>query len=234
MEKRGVSNVEMVLAFLIFIGAVLFTIYFLSNQINKGGKSESLDYIYTKISEVASENVQSYSIKLNNQGIGVIGIDLDRSFGFDEGVRAVTLSGSKIPISLTGDIVYLDSNNIDDPFFVRISKGISSNYTLFENLPAVNISNYEIATKTEDHLLSEKKLEELKRSYEGDYNKLKTDLGIGRELDFGLVIVFSNSDFIKIEKEASQQTEVFSNKKRMEILRKDGNTVFADVQIKVW
>lgn len=234
MEKRGVSNIEMVLAFLIFIGAVLFTVYFLNNQINKGGKSESIEYIFNRISEIGSENVEAYSIKLNNQNLNLIGLNLEKDFSFDEGIGASTLTGSKIPIGLSGDIIYLDANDINGVFFLRISKGISANYTLFDDLPDVNTSNYEIASRTESKLLSEKRLEEIKRNYEQDYNKLKTDLGIGRNLNFGLNVVFSPFDFINIEREASKQAEVFSNKKRIEIIRKDGRTAFADVQIKVW
>lgn len=228
------SNIEMVLAFLIFIGAVLFTVYFLNNQINKGGKSESLDYIYNKISEVGSEKVETYSIKLNNQNLNIMGIDLDRDLSFDEGVSAFTLSGSKIPISLSGNIIYLDVNSADNFLIIRISKDISSNYTLFNSLPQVNTSNYEIASRTQNNLMSEKKIEEIKGTYERDYNKLKTDLGIGRDLNFGMNVVFSSFDFINLGKEASKQAEIFSNKKRIEIIRKDGNSVFADVQIKVW
>lgn len=234
MKKKGVSNIEMVLAFLIFIGAVLFTVYFLNNQINKSGKTESIDYIYNKISEITNENVETYSIKLNNQNLNIIRLDLGRSFSFEEGVGAYSISGSKIPISLSGNVIYLDANNIDEVFFIRISKGISANYTSFSNLPAVNVSNYEIASRTQNDLISEKKLEEMKRSYEGDYNKLKTDLGIGRDNNFGLNVVFSTFDFIIIGKDVSKQAEVFSNKKRVEIIRKDGSTAFADVQIKVW
>jgi lipopolysaccharide export LptBFGC system permease protein LptF len=234
MEKSGVSNVEMVLAFLIFIGAVLFTVYFLNNQINKSGKSDSIDYIYNKISEVSSENVETYSIKLNNQNLNLFGLDLGKDFSFDEGIGVYTLAGSKVPISLSGNIIYLDANNINDIFFVRISKSISANYTLFDSLPPVNSTYYEIASRTQEKLLSEKILEELKRKYEQDYDKLKTYLGISRDLNFGLNVVFSPFDFINLEKDISKQAEVFSNKKRIEIIRKDGSTAFADVQIKVW
>lgn len=237
MEKRGMSNIEMVLAFIIFIGAVLFAVYFFLNNFNQNEKENSLDFVYSQIVSDLNEDMQSYSIKINRgefpSNLEIIAINLSREINIDESVVAYTLNGDNLPLEVANDIIYLDTSNSGDLVSIRISKGISRNYTLFSNLPDSNEDYYEIASNTKNTLPSEMNVEELNNSYYLEYDKLKSDLGINRGFDFGFEADFTGNN-IKMEKEISKQASVFVSNKRIEFLRKNGKIEFTDIKTKVW
>ncbi|MDO8564148.1 MAG: hypothetical protein Q7R87_04015 [Nanoarchaeota archaeon] len=238
MEKRGISNVEMVLAFLIFIGAVLFAIYFFAGQFSQREKSESIDYIYNVIIDNAKDEFKTYSIKVNRTSlpsqVEIIAIDLDVDFNLDENVAAYDFSENKIPLKLISDIIYLNISDSEDIINLRISKSILNNYTQFSDSPTHNPSNYEIASSTRNTLTSEKMLRDLIREYNLDYNRLKSRLGVSRGFEFGFGVKFSETEFMETNKEIPKQVQLFTKNERKEILKEDGRVLFSDFKVSVW
>lgn len=238
MEKRGISNIEMVLAFLIFIGVVLFVIYFFSGQFSQKAKSESIDYIQNIILDKSKEKLKTYSVKINKEDMPntqqIVAIKLNLNLDFDENVVAYDLSDKNIPVRISGEIIYLNITGSSKIINIGVSKSIINNYVSFSDAPDENGAYYEIASIKSDKILSEKKLEELKRAYTLDYNKLRSELGVGRGLDFGFLVGVSESDVLESIKEVPSNVQLFTKSTREQILKKDGRIVFADFKVSVW
>ncbi len=126
MEKRGMSNIEMVLAFIIFIGVVLFAVYFFINHFNQSTKENSLDYVYGKVVSNLNEEVQSYSIKVNRSAFPsnqeILAVNLSREITISENVVAYDLNGVNVEINLVDNIIYLDISNVGDLITIEISE----------------------------------------------------------------------------------------------------------------
>lgn len=237
MEKRGLSNIEMVLAFIIFIGAVLFAVYFFLNHFNQNQKENSLDFVNSQIVSNLNAEVKSYSVKINRSAFPndqeILAVNINTEIALEENIAAFDFNGVSVPIDLVNGIVYLNVSKSGDLFKIEISKEISRNYTLFSNLPASNENYYNIASNTKNTLPSEMKVEELNKNYYLEYDKLKSDLGINRGFDFGFEADFAGNN-VKMEKDISKQDSVFVSNKRIEFLRKNGKIEFTDVKTKVW
>ena len=194
MEKRGLSNVEMVLAFVLFIGSVLFVLYFFITQFSQNDKNDSINYNYNKIAEKLYGEIESYSVKINRNSLPVnqeiVSLNIIKIINLGKNVAVYNLSNYKVPIYLVNNFIYVNVSGIGDLIIVRLSEDINMNYTSFSSLPLNNEGYYQIASVKKDKIFSEKKLRNINISYYNDYNKLKEDLGISSGSNFGWIIIY--------------------------------------------
>jgi hypothetical protein len=237
MDKRGIRHVEIILSFVIFVGAVGFALWFFNPGDYSRRVDSSLEYGFREITQNTSVNLEIYSVKINNNTLastgfsGPIAINLANvEAGKKSFVRS--FSGLVLDSQRRGtDFVDVDSGgwqNIDF-IFVEFSEDFEQGSA---SAGTDNKSYYEIASHDSKNLISEKRFLELKKSYFEDYSGLREEFNI--HSNFGFTLEFSN-DSIVAEKQVPQGLEVFSEKRRVEVLRNEsGRTEFADLVVKVW
>lgn len=235
LNKRGMKHVEVILSFLIFIVAVGFALYFFSPFSNDRVVNSYLDYTFREIDGNTSVRVDTFSISVNSGASppNTIAINLSdvnqslHSWAKEYGGNPLYSSRE-----VGGDLVYVESplgwNGIDF-ILVRFSEEFTETTGMFAEHEE---SYYDIASYDTDELMSEKKLLDLNKSYYEDYQSLKDSFNIVGA-NFGFSLVFAN-DVIISEKPIPEGLDVFSESKRIEVLRKNGEIVFADFSVKVW
>jgi hypothetical protein len=73
----------------------------------------------------------------------------------------------------------------------------------------------------------------LNKSYYENYFALKEHFNI-QKANFGFALTFSPNDKIIAEREIPSGLEIYSETKREEILRQNGQIAFADFRVWVW
>ncbi|MBU0976833.1 MAG: hypothetical protein KKD18_00270, partial [Nanoarchaeota archaeon] len=118
--------------------------------------------------------------------------------------------------------------------FVRFNEEFGEDQAVGEVVH--NASWYRLGSSEKRAMISAKKFKLLNYSYYADYRDLKSqeNFNLPDRADFGFSLMFDNGDGIVAENTIPADFEVFSDSKRVEVLREDGSTVFADLVVKVW
>jgi len=238
MEKRGIGHIEIILSFVIFIVAVGFGLYFFNTGDSDRLVDTTLAYAFKEIEENTSIIIEVYSVDLNETNIGVNTIIALNFSGVDGESRVVNYDGDNLSSSRGGMddelvFVYSDDWSSEEFIFVMFGEEFDAGSVLpFEH----NETFYRIGSSEIKELISERKFIELNSSYYEDYGGLKSqeNFNIPGRADFGFSLVFDDGDVIAAEKGIPDNFEVFSERKRVEVLRVSNDVVFADLIVKVW
>lgn len=229
MKKIGASHIEIILAFVLFIGVVGFALYFL-NPINPDRLTDvTMDYIYREISKNVSVGVESFSVEVTTRD-EIITVDLGESANGMKS-RVENLNGDRINSRVVGNDVEVDGTelNADDFILIKLSEDIEES-----ELPSGDLGgSYQITSSNYEKVFSEKKILELNKSYYKDYFGLKEDFNIPARTDFGFEFVFNDLPVLA-QRDVPAGLEVFSESKRVEVLNKEGEMVFANFIINLW
>ena len=233
MEKRGASHIEMILAFVLFTGFVIFAFIFFNPVGSDRLVDTTTDYTFTEIIDVGSVQLETFSVKIDTESQDIkdpIAVDLE-SIDLEKNVRVENQDGGSLPSKKIGDIVHFDWDT--DFAMIKISEDINPSTSDFNTNP-LNPDLYEIASSDSRKVLSEKKMEELKTRYQSNYNNLKEEFNLPGRAQFGFSL--TNSDGFDITPETSipEGLDVFSDSRRHEVLKENGELIFADLIVKIW
>lgn len=229
MQKRGFSHIEMVLAFLIFISVLFFSLYFLSIGSSSNLAKSSLEYSEDALLKNISVNIESYSLRLVSSA-GVIAIDMPA--GVSGGSSVKGNNGIKVDSVLENNKLYFKPST-ESFYTIYISEEIKK-VDPFTERPAVDKSKYDLAESNKIKVFSEKRMLELNKSYHLDYGEFQKVFSLGQNVNLGYNMIFSDSDFIIIDREIPENTDVFAISTRGEVIRTSGDIIFADLITKVW
>ncbi|MFH1802632.1 MAG: hypothetical protein ABH864_04220 [archaeon] len=239
MEKRGISHIEVILAFVIFIAAVGFGLYFFNTGDSDRVVDATLTYAFREIEGNTTTSVEVYSVDLNKTSIlpGTSVIALNFS-GVEGMSQAVNYSGNRLNSSRggsDGELVFVFSEDWANEEFLFVMFG-EEFYDDSVSAVEHNETYYRIGSSEVRKLISEKRFVELNDSYYSNYGELKKqeNFNIPDRADFGFSLVFEEGDAIVAEREIPDGFEVFSERKRVEVLRTNNEVVFADLIVKVW
>ena len=98
MKKKGASNVEFVIAFILFITVVGASFYLFNPTKNVKAREQSSTYVFGKIIENTTVEVASYALKIN-QGCDPI-IAFEISEPIKGGARVEDYYGNELPQKL--------------------------------------------------------------------------------------------------------------------------------------
>jgi len=232
MNKRGVGHLEIILAFVLFVAAVFFALYFFSPVDQSRLIDSSLQYAKDEIIKNTTVGLITYTAKLNvSAGVNAIAINFS-SVPLNMNVKVTNSQGILINSTKSGSAVYLQG-----PFqgndFITIMFCEDFNNTFMINPVQVNTNYYQIASTNSESIISEKRILELKEAYEQDYPYLKKKFNLPGRINFGFSLDFPNLDKIKSEKEISGQ-EVYSDNKEVKVLRLNNDIVSATLYVKIW
>ncbi len=241
MKKRGINQIEILLSFLIFIGFVVFALYFFSPFQTSRLVDSSLDYAFREITKNTTIEIESYSVKMDINGLNEAKIS-DSDFGFSSfGNRQVIINDKNgVLIDSTiqnNNILFFNSGLIYAPdpanAFATFMFSEDFNAGTFGTGGAF-VNSISIISLDRIKVLSEKRFIALNLSYYSDYAAVKTDFNLPSRTNFEFTLKFDSTDLIEAKKSIPQGVEIFASSKRVEVMRLDGTTKFADLIIKVW
>jgi hypothetical protein len=239
MWKKGVSHIEAIISFLLFIGFVFTALYFFAPTGNTNLIDSTLLYTLNAVSANTSVTLQTYSVKIENSNVpppnnGVVAIDFPVeiiTIPTNYKVRAEKYDGTPLPATKVGNTIYVKP--LGESFvMLKFSEDLTDGTQVNER-PAVQSDQYQISSSSTRKILSEKRALEFNRSYNAEYESLKNSLGIPSQASFGFSIQLPTY-VISVPTEIPEGIEVFSTITRREILTNAGTTSYGEVNVKVW
>ena len=243
MNERGISHIEVMLSFLIFIGFVIFAFYFFSPTQTSRIVESATSYAFREIIESTSTEVESYYVKMDvsdRSGIRKIKVK-DFDFNKIENVRIENRHGVIVRSGREGNShnIIFDSDAVHDGnpregFAVfKINEDFYPGDLTSGGEP-LKKKDYEIISSDKIEFVSEKRIRVLNASYYDDYEKLKQQFNMPSSVNFEFSIVLDSGEEIEAKRERPKGVEVFSNVRRIEVLREDGSVMFADLILRIW
>ena len=232
-NKRGISHLEAILAFVFFIGFLIFAFIFFNPFSSNRTLDSSLEYAFIEIKQFAEVEVVTYSISMASTAPNLIAIKIQNT---PQGANASVedANGNIIPSYTASDgAVHFDRNGKN---FARIKyrKVFDAGNSGITGTLIINGTNYTISSSTSKKVFSEKRALELNSSYYFDYPQLKKQFNLPDRIDFGFAVSFSDGYLIKSQGEVPEGLEVFGNTDRIEVARSGGKIEFADLIVNVW
>ncbi len=231
MEKRGISHIEIVVSFVLFIGFLIFGLYFFNPLSNERVLGSSLFYTIDAISDNASATLVVYAIVIDAGIENEVAIPLAKGPAGGDGVRVETTTGEKLDSNYDEERVAFNRKLNE---FVFVKFGAFPYQGKIVNPVILDENNFSISSSDIKDVLSEQLLLSLRDAYVNNYEQVREDFNLPRRIDFSFSVVFSTEDKIDALKTIPQGIEVFSETKRVEVTRLDGSTAFADLIVKIW
>lgn len=183
-NKRGQTHLEVIIATVLFIGFIFVLLYIIKPFEVKGGSASNVELLLTTIPEYLRAN-------LTEVGIKVTGVNPSSScFSVPLGLgRIKTYRVTSNKEELTGSIG--TSNNV-------IIQGSNGFYNIYQwedfeeetiSTSCQSVNDYTLASSRKINALSYKKILELNKTYNEDYDLTKSYLGISGSSDWGMIIV---------------------------------------------
>ena len=242
MNAKGISHIEVMLSFLIFMGFIMFAFYFFSPFQASRIIESSLDYTITEIINNATIEIETYSVKIDATGetgevkIGIPGVDNIKNVRAENKGRVkfdAERVGSSDNIEFIIEEVY-ESGSPEEGFAI---------FKFSEDFDTTNIitgggqlaeDKYSIISSDKVEVISEKRIRGLNASYYLNYEGVKQHFNLPSSINFEFELAFSSSDKIEAKRTRPEDVEIFSEIKRVEILRENGISYFADLIIRIW
>lgn len=228
---------EVILSFVLFIVAVGFGLFFFNTGDSARLVDATLTYAFREIEQNTTVGLERFSV--NVTAPLVLGSVVAMNFSNIEGnVTVETYDGVILPSKRGGtdsELVFVESSDwmTEDLLFVKFSEEFEEDIV---SEVTHNASWYRIGSSEKRELISEKRFRGLNNTYYEDYRGLKSqaNFNLPDRADFGFSLMFDNGDSITAENTIPDNFEVFSERKRVEVLREDGSSEFADLVVKVW
>ncbi len=232
MSKRGLSHIEFVVSFVIFIGFIVFAFVFFNPLQSQRTLRSTMDYAWLEVSEEGREDIEVYSISilpsfsLQLMQIAIGGVPLNYNASVED------IDGVPIPTHRdSSGIVYFDRGG-KDFFKIKYSPAINNGIPISGTTPIGN-NQYVISSSEAKEIYFENLFLELNQSYYSDYAGLKHDLNLPNRMEFGFIITFDGYQ-INAVNQIPEGIEVLSKNDRVEIIRNSGERQYAEVTVLVW
>lgn len=236
MNKKGLSHIEIIVSFVLFVAAVIFIFYYFAPVLTTLPKSQGS--VMNKILENVGTNVPIYTIIVNNTGnqinyaslSSVIAINLNENSNF-----AAYGPGAILPSMKKNRLIYIQNPNgweAKDFIYIIFSDKVVENDSVLD-VPILDDRFYTVSSIKNEKIYSEFDFIELNASYNSDYGALKDKMGIQSGNNFGFTLKLSDIT-LEVSREIPYGREVFSENRRIEVLRKNGLTEFANLEVQEW
>ncbi len=224
------GHVEVILAFVLFMGFLVFALYFFNPLDVDRVVESSIAYAMDEISQNISVELITYSIVINDQiSEGIVGIPIENPEGYN--VRAENNAGDSLPSKYEGGHAVINRGS-EKFILVKFSKI----YNLGSVSQGTNLEEGQFTISSSDtkEVWSEAAALELNNSYYEAYNSVKEEFNLPGRVEFGFSFnILEGNSFIS-EMEIPADLEVWSESERKESINVDGESVFADLTVKVW
>ncbi len=256
MKKRGGSHIEMILSFIIFIAAVGAALYFFSPARTDRLVDSTLDYTFREITAETQTAYERYFVTMENMvNVGYQGKDLRLEMinvnsgqktrtifnrGAESAVMKSKVEGGKVVIGspsftlpVGGNINNWDKILGTDKFEIILAD------SFVENAPSGTIVACEsaggictLAFQEKKVVYSQSDFEALKAEYDSNYNGVRERFNLPRRVQFEFEVPAIGVNAARLDK--PDGVEVFQSKKRIELLKSNGEIIFTDLIVRVW
>lgn len=236
MNRKGLSHIEFVVSFVIFIGFIVFAFVFFNPLSSQRTLKSTMDYAWIEVSQEGKEKVETYSVSIdpiNNPLNTDLKIRINNvPLNYNASVEDV----DGVPINTHRDstgIVYFSRASINDMFFrIRYSPSLTDSIAPLPSATELT-NNYAISSSQVEDFYFESLFLELNNSYYSNYSELKEELNLPNRMDFGFIVTFGNSE-IRAVNEIPSGIEVLSKNDRVEVIRNSGRHEYGEVTVLVW
>ena len=230
MGKRGLTHVEMILSFVIFVGFLIFALIFFNPTDVDRLLDSSLFYAVDEITSNVSVEIESFYVEIGYNGFeDFIAVPFENPNNWK--VKVEDYDGKELNSNfLLGHVLFEWEGN--DFVQVIFSEDLVNGDV--QNAFNLDPDNYTIASSDSRSIISEKRLKGIIENYQADYESLREDFNLPRRVDFAFSLSFAPGDKIFAEKSIPENLEVVAEQDRIEVLREDGGIVFADYIVKIW
>jgi len=229
IDKSGLQHVEFVLSFVIFVGFLIFALYFFSPFSGDRVVESALFYAMDEVKNDVGIELETFSISVDENVGSIVGINLNVLEIYNS--RVVDSSGNVLNSYFDGSNVFIDKGG-NDFFVVELSEDFVANVPFGDGI--LNPDNYTISSSDKRMVLSENRFADLAQRYNSDYSRVKEEFNLPERGDFAFSLIFSEGDEIITDQSVPEGLEVFSDSKRFETIRTSGNIEFANLVVKVW
>ncbi len=212
--KGAAAHIEIIFAFLIFVGFVIFLLYYIQPFKTDTLEDAALVALKESFFKEASVNLTTVLVNFSANGY--------------QPCRVTNIPG--IDSSLTHVKAVNTSKSSEGFYYLYYTDG--TDFTTSTNLDsspgcAVNASSY--GDINELIVLSDYKLNIIKQDYLAVYDTLKVRLGLPPNADFTIL----SADYV-LEKRAPDQIKVIAGAYRKQVLGSNATLINKDFIIKVW
>lgn len=236
MNKKGAGHIEVIVAFILFVGFLIFGLYFFNPLDSKRVLDSSLSYSAEEVMSNVSTNVAHYSIVVSELVDDVI-IELPLSRGNipGSGVTVMGLDGTSFKKNIANTRLVIDRQQANNRFFTVTFGDFRPSLTPLPPGTVLSLTDgYSISSSSVDEIIGEKEVRALKVAYETNYDMLKKEFNIPGRVDFDFSLDFSDGTSIEATRSVPEGIEVVVSEASREVLREDGSIVFATLVVRVW
>ncbi|MEK6810964.1 MAG: hypothetical protein AABX96_00485 [Nanoarchaeota archaeon] len=231
-ERRGLSHIEFVISFVIFVVFIAFAFMFFSPlQSNRTLKS-TLDYAWLEVDDATKNKLETYSVFITSGASGgdevAVIIDVPNDYNASvEDIEGKLIDSYKSP---NGAVHFSNP----DENFVRIKYS-----PVFPNGAPINgtllgADDYSISSSEVEELHFERLFDNLNKSYFSNYTALKKKFNLPNRMNFGFVAKFNETYEITALRNIPEESEVLSKNERFQAVSKSGIKKYVDVRVLVW
>jgi hypothetical protein len=233
IKKKGMSHVEVIVSFALFIGFILFLfIYFnpFNNSVSPGN-SEVLKKNFlqeTEIPVVITKIIINKSSVIYENCFAVSDIE---DFSYTK--PAVFSENEKLNSTVIGNNLYVHKKKrVYDIYF---SDFFSETYVDRESCLFLSKEEYSFGVTREKNIIFLNKLEEFQEKYNSDYSSLKQEIGFIKNRDFGFVVRKKTGEEISAGiREVPSGVDVNALGIDVEIINEKGEIAPAFLNLQVW
>ncbi|MGV8142869.1 MAG: hypothetical protein ACP5NS_04550 [Candidatus Pacearchaeota archaeon] len=228
LKKRGLGHVEAVLTLVIFIGFLVFAFTFFSPFRASRTLTSTLDYSWREIEDSTSETLEKYSIVTDPLAPVLVSIAIA---GTNLNATAINSSGKAIP-SFTDNLGVHFQKPIDNFVELHYSTEFTQGAPMTGAILTPNL--YTISSSDSKKIRFESLFLKLNNTYYSNYTGVKKQFNLPNRVQFGFEVIFSDGYRIEAYQNIPEGVEVVAKTDKIEIVRINGVSEYAEVRTRVW
>jgi hypothetical protein len=253
MRKRGMSHLEIILGFFLFIGAVVLGVTYARPFGKEAMPAAESQKILDEISGFASTTVEIYTAIVYSGSMTIdnrtLTLNLSLSPDDNRTARVENASGSLIPAKHVLPNTPLAALKGTESVFVNWTRnGKAIKIYLGNEIPAyfpdsVDLDDKQIAWNPKFYNLSsvysesvflESKMQELTMQYASDYEGMKNALKVPATVDFNFKFTLDSGEIYEGQKNSTRRAEVFSYSISKDTLKNNSRRVGGKLEVNTW
>lgn len=240
-NKRGVSHIEMILSFVIFIGFLLF-VFIILNPLKKPVNNDVLvDKLEYEVAKQLNTNLISQTIKVNDSAVRKDCFSIDR-LNNTEGMGLIVKdsAGGEVPASVSGESVLVESGK--EFYKLMYNDNFAESDDNLDDCQALSDGEYELGVVRTDEIISYDKILSFIERYKTDYEALKEELKLPKANDFAVIFFDTSQEYLindedydtAVNSKIPQKASVSAKNINIQILETSGAVKSGILNLRVW
>jgi len=227
-DRRALSHhVEMMISFVMFIGFVFFVLIFVRPYDNDFLTGSVVEGVHHNIFDFAETDLITFFVNADDPTSSLDCFRLDipselHDVSLDSSVFW-KVGGSAAQSEISGNVVRVDGSS--GYYYAFISDELSD----LGSVSCSNVFDYTFGGFRNERVIAMKTLNTMKSDYDNDYDALKQRVAVPDLYDFAIV-----SDFIDMERQIPDSSEVFARDYVEKVLFEEGRVEYVRFTVKVW